>query len=33
MLGYEDSEVPNRLEFWDENVHPLDKRKKLMKIF
>ena len=27
MLGYEEDEIPNRLEFWDENVHPLDKEK------
>lgn len=27
MLGYEDFEVPNRLEFWDANVHPSDKEK------
>ena len=27
MLGYEEDEIQNRLEFWDENVHPLDKEK------
>lgn len=27
MLGYEDNEVENKLEFWDKNIHPLDKEK------
>lgn len=27
MLGYEDDEVSNTLEFWDKNVHPDDKEK------
>ncbi len=27
MLGYEDNEIENKLDFWDKNIHPADKEK------